>query len=492
MGRAAVTPPAGPTYPAPPHANSLFQPVGLVLDGSGNLYVADMMNNRVLRYPAGSTTAEAVYGQGGDFTTNTANKGGVVSADTLNTPSGLALDSSGNLYVSDTASNRVLYYPAGSTTATAVYGQGGSLTSNTNNNGGISANSLWSPFGLALDGSGNLFVADTLNQRVLEFPSPTLPAPGAPIMEMTGKSHTISNGSTTPSIDNGTDFGNAASPFGAVSRDFAIFNYGTANLYLTGYPRVAVSGTNAGDFSVVGVPPSSPVAPGGAWTIFTVQFRPSALGTRSATISIANDDSDNTPFTFAVQGTGSAAPSVTAQAATGLTFDGATLHGTVNANYSGATVTFMYGTTAALGSSVTALESPVSGSTATPVSASISGLQPTTLYHFRVYATNAMGTTRSDDMTFTTSCYSSLSVTSNADNEAGSLRQAIAQVCSGGTITFRGRLVGRNHPIGDPFIPPKEPHHRRLGAGQPGHPQRQSCCQCVRHPPKCIRHVAEP
>ena len=429
--------------------------MGLALKGSGKLYVADTQNNRVLRYPAGSTTAEAVYGQGGDFTTNTANKGGVVSADTLNTPSGLALDSSGNLYGSDTASNRVLYYPAGSTTATAVYGQGGSLSSNTNNNGGISANSLWSPFGLALDGSGNLFVADTVNQRVLEFPSPTPPAPGAPVMSMTGKSVPISNGSTTPSTANGTDFGSTASPFGAVSRDFAIFNYGTARLNLTGYPRVAVSGTNAGDFSVVGVPPSSPVAPGGAWTIFTVQFRPSALGTRSATISITNDDSDNTPFTFAVQGTGSAAPSVTAQAATGLTFDGATLHGTVNANYSGATVTFMYGTTAALGSSVTGVPSPVTGSTGTPVSATISGLQPTTLYHFRVYATNAMGTARSDDMTFTTSCYSSLSVTSNADNEAGSLRQAIAQVCSGGTITFAAGLSSNPILLATPLYPQK-------------------------------------
>ncbi len=422
-----------------PNADSLYSPFGLVLDSADNLYVADTLNNRVLFYQFGSTAATRVYGQGGSFSTITANTGGVI-ANSLYNPYGLALDSNGGLYVSDTGNNRVLYFSSSSTTATRVYGQGGIFTSNISNNGGISANCLYIPSGLALGGDGSLYVADTGNNRVLGYSPATLPSPGTPAMSMTGKSRPIYNGSDSPSLDNGTDFGITTSPFGAVSRDFAIFNTGTGKLNLTGYPRVAVSGTKAGDFSLVGVPPASPVAPGGAWTIFTVQFRPSALGTRSATISIANDDSDNTPFTFAVQGTGSAAPSVTAQAATGLTFDGATLHGTVNANYSGATVTFMYGTTAALGSSVTGVPSPVTGSTDTPVSATLSGLQPTTLYHFRLYATNASGTTRSDDMTFTTSCYSNLSVTSSADDEAGSLRQAIAQVCSGGTITFAAGL----------------------------------------------------
>ncbi len=64
---------------------------------------------------------------------------------------GIALDSSGNLYVADEYNNRVLFYPAGSTTATRVYGQSGSFTSNTANNGGISANSLRQPCGVALD-----------------------------------------------------------------------------------------------------------------------------------------------------------------------------------------------------------------------------------------------------------------------------------------------------------------------------------------------------
>ena len=75
-----------------------------------------------------------VYGQGGSFTSSTANNGGV-SATSLSSPVGVAVDGSGGLYVADFSNNRVLHYPAGSTTADAVYGQGGSFTSTTANNG---------------------------------------------------------------------------------------------------------------------------------------------------------------------------------------------------------------------------------------------------------------------------------------------------------------------------------------------------------------------
>ena len=149
-------------------AGSLSNPWGIAFDPNGNLYVADRNNNRVLFYPAGSTTATRVYGQNGSFTSTTANLGGI-SADSLNNPYPVAVDSSGNLYVGDGNNNRVLFYPAGSTTATRVYGQNGSFTSGTANNGGITANSLQGPGGLAVDSSGNLYIEAT--NRILFFPA---------------------------------------------------------------------------------------------------------------------------------------------------------------------------------------------------------------------------------------------------------------------------------------------------------------------------------
>jgi sugar lactone lactonase YvrE len=150
-------------------ANSLWLPQGVILDSNGNLYIGDFGNNRVLFYPAGSTTATRVYGQGGSFTTNTVNKGGI-SASSLYQPQKFAMDPSGNLYVADYGNSRVLVYPSGSTTATRVYGQGGSFTTNTVNKGGISANSLWDPYGEALDSAGNLYIVDNRNHRALFYP----------------------------------------------------------------------------------------------------------------------------------------------------------------------------------------------------------------------------------------------------------------------------------------------------------------------------------
>ena len=159
-------------------ATNLSDPSGMVIDPkTGRLYVADALNNRILSWPSASgfandDAADRVFGQGGSFTSNDKNKGGV-SADSLNFPRCLALDSDGDLYVTDIFNHRVLRYndPLTDTTADAVFGQP-DFTSNTDNNGGVSASSLNHPVGLAIDSSGNLYVADLKNNRVLRYGNP--------------------------------------------------------------------------------------------------------------------------------------------------------------------------------------------------------------------------------------------------------------------------------------------------------------------------------
>jgi len=146
-------------------AATLNTPYVAVPEASG-VYIADTFNNRVLYFSGTSTTASRVYGQHGSFTTNTANNGGV-SADSLNQPAVVVLGPSG-IYISDQGNNRILYYPGTSTTATRVYGQNGNFTSSAANNGGVSAGSLNSPAGMFLY-NGNLYVADSLNHRVLMY-----------------------------------------------------------------------------------------------------------------------------------------------------------------------------------------------------------------------------------------------------------------------------------------------------------------------------------
>jgi hypothetical protein len=100
--------------------------------------------------------------------------------------------------------------------------------------------------------------------------------------------------------------------------------------------------------------------------------------------------------------TGIIAPTAVTNAATMITGTGAQLNGTVNANNAGTTVTFEYGLTNTYGNIVTADQSPLNGYNNNPVSFTISGLDPNTLYHFRVDAANSAGTVNGADLTFTT------------------------------------------------------------------------------------------
>jgi C1A family cysteine protease len=95
-------------------------------------------------------------------------------------------------------------------------------------------------------------------------------------------------------------------------------------------------------------------------------------------------------------------PVATTTAATSITTSGATLNGTVNANNKTTTVTFEYGVTTSYGTIVNATPNTVTGTTVTSVTAAIAGLAPVTTYHYRVIATNSVGTATGADMTFTT------------------------------------------------------------------------------------------
>jgi uncharacterized repeat protein (TIGR03803 family) len=108
---------------------------------------------------------------------------------------------------------------------------------------------------------------------------------------------------TTPGLADGTCFGCALAGGGTVVRSFTIENIGGGVLTLDGTPNVAVSGPNAADFTVT-LQPTSPVSSGGGSTTFQVTFAPGATGLRSATVSIPNDDADENPYEFAIQGTG--------------------------------------------------------------------------------------------------------------------------------------------------------------------------------------------
>lgn len=170
----------GGNYGEPSADNIGTYTLGVVVDMDDGLYVSDATNHRVLYFANdGNTTADRVYGQWDNFSTGVPDGGGRIGAPnsrSLNFPRGLALDSGGGLYVADRDNNRVLYFaPDGDTIADRVYGQSDNFATNADGNDGKgepgppTADNLSHPKGVAVDGAGGVYIADSLHHRILYF-----------------------------------------------------------------------------------------------------------------------------------------------------------------------------------------------------------------------------------------------------------------------------------------------------------------------------------
>jgi uncharacterized repeat protein (TIGR01451 family) len=141
----------------------LSEPTGVAVDGSGNLYIADSRSNRIRKVTAATGLITTVAGEA-SAAAGYSGDGGPATSAQLNTPQGVAVDSSGNLYIADTNNYRVRMVAAGTNTITTVAG---------NNNPGYSGDggpateaSLSTVSGIAVDGAGNLYIADSVNSRI--------------------------------------------------------------------------------------------------------------------------------------------------------------------------------------------------------------------------------------------------------------------------------------------------------------------------------------
>jgi|GEM_PF-5247458 len=141
------------------------------MDSSGNLWVADTNNQRVLEFSSpfsNGMNATLVIGQSsGSFSTRAAS----TSQSGTQLPMGVSFDSKGDLWVVDTGNNRVLEFVppfTGGMAATLVIGH----SDFTDWSGGTTQTTLSNPTGATFDSFGNLWVADEMNNRVLEFAPP--------------------------------------------------------------------------------------------------------------------------------------------------------------------------------------------------------------------------------------------------------------------------------------------------------------------------------
>ncbi len=192
--------------------SSVNSPWGMAVDNSGSLFVVDQGANRILRFDAAASktngaNADGVLGQS-NYTNSVWNYsvgGNTPSAMGLQTPTSVAIDGAGNLYVVDQANGRVLRFNAASSKANGASADGVLGQPNFTSTGfGTTQSTFFTPQAVAVDASGNLFVADGSNHRVLRFANAAAKANGANADGVLGQTDFVTNtkGTAVDKLDN--------------------------------------------------------------------------------------------------------------------------------------------------------------------------------------------------------------------------------------------------------------------------------------------------
>jgi sugar lactone lactonase YvrE len=147
---------------------NLYYPSGVAVDGSGNIYIADAGNNRIRKVSASTGIISTIAGNG---TSGFGGDDSLATSANLNSPSGVALDASRNIYIADGSNNRIRKVTASSGIISTVAGNG--IDGYGGDDSAATSAKLNYPCGVAVDASGNIYIADRSNNRIRKVSAST-------------------------------------------------------------------------------------------------------------------------------------------------------------------------------------------------------------------------------------------------------------------------------------------------------------------------------
>jgi uncharacterized protein (TIGR03437 family) len=146
----------------------LYNPSAVAIDATGSILIADTANNRIRKVNSSDGTISTIAGNG---SAGFSGDGGPATSASLNNPSGIAVDSIGNVFLADTVNHRIRKIDRATGTISTVAGAGG--YSYSGDGGPATSAKLNHPQAVAVDAAGNLFIADRFNSRIRKVTAAT-------------------------------------------------------------------------------------------------------------------------------------------------------------------------------------------------------------------------------------------------------------------------------------------------------------------------------
>jgi NHL repeat/Secretion system C-terminal sorting domain len=278
-------------------ATGLYQPFAVAEDpATGKVFVCDLVNNRILRYPSSAAmtdgaAAEAVLGQA-NFTSNDGNAG---TGSVLNEPTGIAIDASGNLWVADFNNKRVLRFANAATIASGAAASGvlGQPNFASSAFTPISASLMYGPFSVFCSGT-TLYVADGDNFRVLRYDNAASLANGAPANAVFGASNFTTMGDAYLGTATAANIGYPGQIYVDAADNLWVVNLDFHRVLM--FPNASTAANGEAATLVLGQPDFSGNNPGSTASTFTQPY--GLYGDGSGNIYVA-DGSNNRILIFA-------------------------------------------------------------------------------------------------------------------------------------------------------------------------------------------------